>query len=174
MATTLAQAESGLSADIDAVRLERGVPAPRALTGRGVAQMFSQGTQRVPAAPAAGAQPAALSQNGTLDESVTDTLKRDAFRCAAAHRCSRGARGEALTDSTSTRRVARNVKAVLLPGLKGTAGAQVRVAAARLPAARCDREEAAHTACAALKPSPPRARRRRCGTGTSGGRSYSP
>ena len=48
-----------------------------------VAQMFTQGVQgaqRV-AQAAAGLQPAVpVSQNGTLDEPVSDTLKRDVYR----------------------------------------------------------------------------------------------
>ena len=45
--------------------------------------MFTQGTQRL-AQAAVGLQPAVpMSQNGTLDEPVIDTLKRDVYRCGA-------------------------------------------------------------------------------------------
>ena len=56
--------------------------------------MVTAGTQRG-AAAATGLQPAALSQTGTLDEPVSDTLKRDVYRCGAA--AGRAARVEALT-----------------------------------------------------------------------------
>ena len=101
------------------------------------AQMFAQGTQRFPQAP--GTQAAAApppSPNGTLDEPVSDTLKRDLLRCAARPRRVSGAT-RADVDAAPTRSVARNVRAVLLPGLKGTAGVEVRHTAARRPAAQC-------------------------------------
>ena len=101
--------------------------------------MFAQGTQRFATVP--GATPAAPqpSPNGTLDEPVLDTLKRDLLRCAsAAGTACPSSRGltNACAAAPSTCRVARNVRAVLLPGLKGTAGAEVRAAAASRAAAR--------------------------------------
>lgn len=50
-------------------------------------QMFTQGTQAAQrvAQAAVGLQPAVpVSQNGTLDEPVSDTLKRDVYRCCLA------------------------------------------------------------------------------------------
>jgi len=49
--------------------------------------MFTQGTQAAQrvAQAAVGLQPAVpVSQNGTLDEPVSDTLKRDVYRCCLA------------------------------------------------------------------------------------------
>jgi hypothetical protein len=112
-------------------------------------QMFAQGTQRFAAVP--GATPAAAppSQNGTLDEPVSDTLKRDLLRCATTPLTPRTLPERSLTcacvDFPSTRRVARNVRAVLLPGLKGTAGAEVRAAATSYAAARWGPEAACGT-----------------------------
>jgi hypothetical protein len=56
--------------------------------------MFAQGTQRFATGPGATPVAAPPSLNGTLDEPVSDTLKRDLLRCAArllAPRCRRSA-----------------------------------------------------------------------------------
>lgn len=175
MSSSLAQAESGLSADIDAVRGARHAASPRARALRlPCAQMFvSQGA----ATPAAPAQPLAPpSANGTLDESVSDTLKRDAFRCAAL-RSARAPRAGAHATRGAT--ATAGSRATCAPCCFQASGAQ--------PAPRCARRRPPRSARSAVeapwherdarRSNPlltPRALRRRCGTGTSGGRSSSP